>query len=129
MYGGDLYHLIHTHSEGRSPTRGVILYGSTFQEFDVSKVTVNELEFEGKFQLEIEHDTHCHVSHCHLLVSDGNSRCLWQAIVGYFEAGFMGPQHTEFLRTGPQSPPTHWKQTVLYLQDPLPVHTGIIGSS
>ena len=54
--------------------------------------------------------------------------CLYsQAIVGYFEAGFVGPHHTEFLKTGPLDTPTHWKQTVLYLQDPIPVHIGGCG--
>lgn len=47
--------------------------------------------------------------------------------MGYFEAGFVGPHHTEFLKTGPQDTPTHWKQTVLYLQDPIPVHIGGCG--
>ena len=45
--------------------------------------------------------------------------------MGYFEAGFVAPQHTELLRTGPQDDPTHWKQTVLYLKDPIPVHIGV----
>lgn len=47
-----------------------------------------------------------------------------QAIVGYFEAGFVRPHHTEILKTGPRDTPTHWKQTVFYLQDPIPVHIG-----
>ena len=45
--------------------------------------------------------------------------------MGFFEVGFVGPEHIEFLRTGPQDAPTHWKQTVFYLQDPIPVHTGM----
>ena len=47
--------------------------------------------------------------------------------MGYFEAGFVGPHHTEVLKTGPQDTPTHWKQTVLYFQDPIPVHIGGCG--
>lgn len=50
-----------------------------------------------------------------------------QAIVGYFEASFVGAHHTEFLKTGPRDTPTHWKQTVFYLQDPIPVHNGGCG--
>ena len=45
--------------------------------------------------------------------------------MGYFEVGFVAPQHTEFLKTGPLDTPTHWEQTVFYLQDPIPVHTGM----
>jgi protein arginine N-methyltransferase 3 len=87
-------------------TTSVISSTFTLKEIDVSRVTVSELEFEGPFHLTIHQDTDCH------------------AIVGFFEAGFVGPQHIEFLRTGPQDAPTHWKQTVFYLQDPIPVHAG-----
>ena len=65
-------------------------------------------------------------SHCTFLCFKvaASHCCVVQAIVGFFEAGFEGPQHCEVLKTGPQSPPTHWKQTVFYLQDPIPVQTG-----
>ena len=32
-----------------------------FQDFDVSRVTVSELEFEEAFQLTVHRDTLCHV--------------------------------------------------------------------
>ncbi|CAI8010599.1 Protein arginine N-methyltransferase 3, partial [Geodia barretti] len=84
----------------------VISSTHTLKEFHLTRVTVAELQFEEPFQLTIEQDSLCH------------------AIVGFFEAEFEGPQHCEVLKTGPQSPPTHWKQTVFYLQDPIPVQTG-----
>lgn len=94
----------------------------------MSTVTVNDLEFEEEFQLIIQQNSTCHVCQL-LLLSLSSFHCLLllytlQAIVGYFEAGFNGPQYSGVLKTGPQDPPTHWKQTVFYLRDSIAVETG-----
>ena len=100
-----------------------MVYCVLMQDFCVSKVTVSELEFVGAFQLSIYRDALCHVRLFN--IPPVLEHFLKQAIVGFFEAGFLGPQHTEYLKTGPQDTPTHWKQTVLYLPDPIPVHMGM----
>ena len=87
----------------------------------MAKVTVRELEFGESFQLIIQHNSLCHVSQC---LSLYHCQSPLQAIVGFFEAGFEGPQYSGVLKTGPQSPPTHWKQTVFHLHNPIQVNTG-----
>lgn len=45
------------------------------------------------------------------------------AFVGYFDTFFNLPQSVEF-STGPHSKPTHWKQVVCYVKEPVPVNEG-----
>lgn len=45
------------------------------------------------------------------------------AFVGYFDTFFDLPEKVEFT-TGPHSKPTHWKQVVFYLKDPVAVSEG-----
>ena len=98
---------------------------------------MTELQFEEPFQLTIEQDSLCHVSSiprfliillylCAIFCAVHWLLYVLQAILGFFEAGFEGPTHCEVLKTGPRSPPTHWRQTAFYLEDPIPVHTGEI---
>lgn len=47
------------------------------------------------------------------------------AFVGYFDTFFELPQHVEF-STGPDSMPTHWKQVIFYVRDPVAVNEGDI---
>lgn len=49
------------------------------------------------------------------------------AFVGYFDTFFELPYGIEFT-TGPHSTPTHWKQAVFYLKDPVTVNEGDIVS-
>ncbi|KAJ1521077.1 hypothetical protein ONE63_002783 [Megalurothrips usitatus] len=46
------------------------------------------------------------------------------AFAGYFDTFFDLPVEKVSFTTGPQGEPTHWKQTVFYLKDPLPVKKG-----
>uniref|UniRef100_A0A182SYV4 Protein arginine N-methyltransferase domain-containing protein n=1 Tax=Anopheles maculatus TaxID=74869 RepID=A0A182SYV4_9DIPT len=45
------------------------------------------------------------------------------ALIGYFDTFFELPEHIEF-STSPYSRPTHWKQTIFYLEEPVPVKEG-----
>lgn len=45
------------------------------------------------------------------------------AFVGYFDTFFDLPKTIDFT-TGPHSTPTHWKQVVFYIKDPVPVNEG-----
>lgn len=46
------------------------------------------------------------------------------AFAGYFDTFFDLPVKEVWFTTGPQSEPTHWKQTVFYLKEPIPVKKG-----
>ncbi len=46
------------------------------------------------------------------------------ALVGSFDVTFH-LDHTVLLSTSPYSPPTHWKQTVFYLPEPISVRAGM----
>lgn len=45
------------------------------------------------------------------------------AFVGYFDTFFELPNAVEF-STGPSSKPTHWKQVIFYLKNPVEVQSG-----
>ncbi|XP_055309220.1 uncharacterized protein LOC129573066 [Sitodiplosis mosellana] len=45
------------------------------------------------------------------------------AFVGYFDTFFDLPQRVEFT-TSPHATPTHWKQVIFYLKNPVPVNEG-----
>lgn len=47
------------------------------------------------------------------------------AFVGYFDTHFDLPRSLNFT-TGPHSTPTHWKQVVFYIKDPVPIQNGDI---
>lgn len=47
------------------------------------------------------------------------------ALVGYFDTFFELPEHVEF-STSPYTKPTHWKQTLFYVEEPIAVTEGQI---
>ena len=47
------------------------------------------------------------------------------AIVGYFDV-FFDLQNSVFFSTGPEATPTHWKQTVFSLSEPISITEGEI---
>ncbi|CAI6351432.1 unnamed protein product [Macrosiphum euphorbiae] len=49
--------------------------------------------------------------------------CSMTSIVGYFDSRFDN-NNTVILSTAPNCPPTHWKQTVFLLPDPIDVNEG-----
>ncbi|QQP32439.1 Putative arginine n-methyltransferase, partial [Caligus rogercresseyi] len=54
------------------------------------------------------------------MVADGKLT----AICGYFDTHFELPEKAVSFTTGPHGLPTHWKQTLFYLKEPLPVKQG-----
>ena len=46
------------------------------------------------------------------------------AIVGFFDVEFQSVPHKKSFTTSPHSIPTHWKQAVFLLQEPISVVTG-----
>merc|ERR1712154_442650 len=48
------------------------------------------------------------------------------AVAGYFDTFFDDPclKNPVMFSTGPAATPTHWKQTVFYLKDPVPATQG-----
>jgi len=81
----------------------VVSNSQRVHDLDITTCTLADTEFSSDFSLEI------------------NRTCDLTAIVGYFDTFFeLEEQPVEF-STGPLATPTHWKQTVFYLPEVLPV--------
>jgi protein arginine N-methyltransferase 1 len=65
-------------------------------------VKKEELDFKSAFSLKCDRDDYCH------------------AIVAYFNVEFSKTHTKHRFSTGPRSDYTHWKQTVFYLEEPIP---------
>ncbi|TYI55850.1 hypothetical protein E1A91_D11G168900v1 [Gossypium mustelinum] len=79
---------------------------------DISKMVPGDASFTASFKLIAERDDYIH------------------AFVAYFDVSFTKCHKLMGFSTGPRSRATHWKQTVLYLEDVLTICEGetIIGS-
>ncbi|TYG66857.1 hypothetical protein ES288_D05G032300v1 [Gossypium darwinii] len=79
---------------------------------DISKMVPGDASFTAPFKLIAERDDYIH------------------AFVAYFDVSFTKCHKLMGFSTGPRSRATHWKQTVLYLEDVLTICEGeaIIGS-
>ncbi|TYI30244.1 hypothetical protein ES332_A05G372500v1 [Gossypium tomentosum] len=79
---------------------------------DISKMVLGDASFTAPFKLIAERDDFIH------------------AFVAYFDVSFTKCHKLMGFSTGPRSRATHWKQTVLYLEDVLTICEGetIIGS-
>lgn len=75
------------------------------QSFDLYKVTTEDVNFSSPFSLTVK-----------------RSGSL-TAIIGYFDVFFDLENPVKF-STGPLSPPTHWKQTVFSLSEPISITEG-----
>ena len=73
------------------------------KEFNLMKISVKDLDFDAFFEIEITKDG---------IVS---------AIIGYFDIFFgeEADQNPVMFSTSPQATPTHWKQTVFFLKEPI----------
>ncbi|KAK9149456.1 hypothetical protein Scep_008213 [Stephania cephalantha] len=79
---------------------------------DISKMASGDVSFTAPFKLVAERNDYIH------------------ALVAYFDVSFTKCHKLMGFSTGPRSRATHWKQTVLYLEDVLTICKGeaIVGS-
>lgn len=73
---------------------------------DISKMSAGDASFTAPFKLVAERDDYIH------------------ALVAYFDVTFTKCHKLTGFSTGPRSRATHWKQTVLYLDDVLTICEG-----
>ncbi|KAI3443667.1 hypothetical protein Pfo_000332 [Paulownia fortunei] len=73
---------------------------------DISKMDAGDASFTAPFKLVAERDDYIH------------------ALVAYFDVSFTKCHKLMGFSTGPKSRATHWKQTVLYLEDVLSICQG-----
>jgi type I protein arginine methyltransferase len=73
---------------------------------DMNTVTVEELSFAVPFKISAIRNDYCH------------------ALVAFFDVEFSKCHKPVSFSTGPSNRPTHWKQTVLYLDQALALETG-----
>ena len=76
---------------------------ATVLDLDLSTCTISNTSFTSNFQLKISRD------------------CDLTGVCGYFDIFFDLPDLSVMFSTGPHVKPTHWKQTVFYLPEKLPV--------
>ncbi|XP_058451666.1 protein arginine N-methyltransferase 1 [Malaya genurostris] len=83
----------------------VITNANIIANFDLMEVDVNCPNFSYNFELIVKR------------------KCKLTALVGYFDTFFELPEHVEF-STSPYTKGTHWKQTIFYVEEPIPVEEG-----
>ena len=85
----------------------VAMTAAPFKTLDLYTVKKEDLTFEGApFEMEAIRDDYVH------------------AFVSYFDCTFAACHVPIVLKTGPYEQYTHWKQTVFYLKDVLPIKKG-----
>lgn len=89
------------------PVDKVISDPALVLQLDLKTCTSQETEFFQAFQLKMIREDRL------------------TALVGSFDVTFH-LDHTVLLSTSPYSPPTHWKQTVFYMPEPISVHAGTL---
>uniref|UniRef100_A0A2M4AJ80 type I protein arginine methyltransferase n=1 Tax=Anopheles triannulatus TaxID=58253 RepID=A0A2M4AJ80_9DIPT len=83
----------------------IITNANIIANFDLMEVDVDCPNFSYNFELTVKRDAQL------------------TALIGYFDTFFELPEHVEF-STSPYTRPTHWKQTIFYLEEPVPVKEG-----
>lgn len=79
---------------------------SMVKEFDLSTVTVKELNFNATWQINMKRNDYIH------------------AFVTFFTVEFSACHKRTGFSTGPEARYTHWKQTVFYLRDSITANYG-----
>lgn len=87
------------------PEQVMTTTGAVFS-VDMSTVKVEDLSFAVPFSISAVRNDYCH------------------ALVAFFDVQFSRCHKPVSFITGPNSRPTHWKQTVLYLDAALPLDAG-----
>jgi len=84
----------------------VITSYATIHKIDLATAKLEDLKIQSKFQIASTTHDFCH------------------ALVLYFDVYFSKSHKPISISTGPRVPYTHWKQSVLYLDEPIPFHQG-----
>jgi len=94
------------------PASKVITSDALIHNLDMNRCTLADTEFTADFELTVT-------------LGDGGDGEM-TAVAGYFDTFFDDPrlEKAVMFSTGPAAKPTHWKQTVFYLQKPLKVSHG-----
>lgn len=87
------------------PAEKIITKPEILTEINIATCDIKAVDFTANFNLSV--------------LRDGQLT----ALVGYFDTFFDLPNPVIF-STGPHATPTHWKQTIFYLKDPLLVKEG-----
>ncbi|KAF5175785.1 arginine N-methyltransferase [Thalictrum thalictroides] len=94
----------------------IITNSVVIQNFDLSTVKADELDFTASFELELKPD---------LSVNNTKSKTTWcYGVVLWFETGFTSRFCKEMptvLSTSPYTPKTHWSQTILTFREPVAI--------
>ncbi|KAL8160838.1 hypothetical protein V2J09_012327 [Rumex salicifolius] len=90
----------------------IVTNSQLLKTMDISKMTAGDASFTAPFKLIAERNDYIH------------------ALVAYFDVSFTKCHKLMGFSTGPKSRNTHWKQTVLYLEDVLTICEGesVVGS-
>ncbi|XP_038998803.1 protein arginine N-methyltransferase 1.1-like [Hibiscus syriacus] len=90
----------------------IVTNSHLLKTMDISKMAPGDASFTASFKLVAQRDDYIH------------------AFVAYFDVSFTKCHKLMGFSTGPKSRATHWKQTVLYLEDVLTICEGeaIVGS-
>lgn len=83
----------------------VVTSAAQLCHLDLMTVTTDCMDFESDFHLVASKDTEI------------------TSLIGYFDVFFDLPNSVAF-STSPLSKPTHWKQTVFLIRNPIPVKQG-----
>ncbi|XP_019858498.1 PREDICTED: protein arginine N-methyltransferase 1-like [Amphimedon queenslandica] len=84
----------------------LISTSDVIKKFDITTVKASDLDFKSSFMLTIKQNDTCY------------------GLVGYFDIGFEVPSYRVYFSTSPQDTPTHWHQTIFFLNEPIQVQTG-----
>lgn len=84
----------------------IVTKGQLLKTMDISKMAPGDASFTAPFKLVAERNDYIH------------------ALVAYFDVSFTKCHKLMGFSTGPKSRATHWKQTVLYLEDVLTICEG-----
>ena len=89
------------------PESKVVTTDAIIHELNIATCELKDTEFTKNFSFVAKAD------------------CSMTAIAGYFDCFFEAPDvpgwQTVNFTTGPLGPPTHWKQTVFYLDEKIPI--------
>lgn len=84
----------------------IVTHATHLKTMDIEKMTTGDLSFSAPFKLVATRNDFIH------------------ALVAYFDVTFSMCHKTTGFSTGPRARPTHWKQTVMYLEDTIAICEG-----